>query len=365
MRNSFLFFASAAALVAVGCSKLSVTAPSAETAEGEICELKLSLNGGLATKVTDAGSAKENKIQNVQVFVFRAGSDDASSVLDACLAEGFETELNKEGTHSTASLKCTTGEKHIYVIVNADANYTADAGIGTLTDLLSKTMKLSAMRADKLLMIGSARSVKLGYGIKFQEIKVVRACASVILKSIKNDMQAAVYQKAGSFKIKDIYLTNVPAIVNFGQTALASSLVDADSWYARLKAETDPGKKALIHDAQTATVLEYGNTDASVHTFYTFPNNCTDISSGIWCQRATRLVIEATYNDGGNWHDCYYPIILHRNGLGLDANKQYIVNLTINRPGSNDPDVPVMFYDLTGTISVEDWAEGTSYTETI
>ncbi len=364
MKNSFLFFASVAALVAVGCNKQSVTAPSAGSGEGEVCELKLSLDGGLATKVTDAASAKENKIQNVQVFVFRAGSDDSSSVLDACLAEGFGgTELNKEGSYGAASLRCTVGKRHIYVIVNADVDYTGS--VGTLADLLAKTMSLSAMRADKLLMIGGERNVTLDSGTQSQEIKVARACASVILQSIKNDMQAAVYQKAGSFKIKDIYLTNVPAIVNFGQTAPASSITDAGLWYARMKAETDSAKKALIHDSQSGTVLEYRETYATAHTFYTFPNDCGDVTGGIWSPRATRLVIEATYSDGRNWHDCYYPITLHTSGSGLEANKQYKVNLTINRPGSDDPDKPVVFRDLTGTITVENWADGTSYTETI
>ncbi len=368
MKNSFLFLASAAAFVAVGCNKLPVTAPQVGGSEGEVCELKLSLDGGLATKVTGEVLANENKIRNVQIFVFRAGSDDSGSVLDACLAEGFGgTELNGDKTYSAASLKCTVGKRHIYVIVNADVNYTADGSVGTVADLLAKTMKLSGMRADKLLMIGGARDVTLDSGTQSQGIKVRRACASVILQSIKNEMQSAVYQKTGSFKIKDIYLTNVPAIINFGQTAPASSLKDDGSWYARMGAETDSNKKALIYDggSQSGTVLEYGKTYTNAHTFYTFPNDCGDVIGGTWSPRATRLVIAATYSDGRNWHDCYYPITLYNSGSGLEANKQYKVNLTINRPGSDNPDKPVEFRDLTCTITVEDWAEGTSYTETI
>ncbi len=365
MKNLVLFSASVAAVLAVGCNKLPVSAPSNYPDESEICELKLCLNDGVSTKVTTASEALEAKIQNVQVFVFRAGADDKSSVLDACLAEGFGTELNKDKTHGLTSLKCTVGNRHIYAIVNADKDYTSDGSIGTVADLLSKTMTLSAMRADKLLMIGCNRGVTLASGSQSQAVTVERTCASVILESVKNEMLAAVYQKAGSFKIKNVYLTNVPAQINFGQTVKASSLTDADAWYARMSAETDSAKKALIYDAQAATVLDYDSKNTTVHTFYSFPNDCADSKSDTWSQRATKLVVEAEYNDGSAWHTCYYPITLYKSGAGLDANKQYRVNLTINRPGSDNPDKPVEFSTLSGTIKVADWANGTSYTETI
>lgn len=365
MKNLVLFSASVAAVLAVGCNKLPVSAPSNDYDESEICELKLCLNDGVSTKVTAASEANEAKIQNVQVFVFRAGADDKSSVLDACLAEGFGTELNKDKTHGLASLKCTVGKRHIFAIVNADVDYTADGSIGTVADLLAKTMTLSAMRADKLLMIGSNRGVTLESGSQSQKVTVTRACASVILESVKNEMQAAVYRKTGSFKIKNIYLTNVPAQINFGQTVKASSLTDANAWYARMSAETDSAKKSLIYDAQTATVLDYDNKNATVHTFYSFPNDCEASTADTWSQRATKLVVEAEYNDGTAWHTCYYPITLYKSGAGLEANKQYKVNLTINRPGSDNPDKPVEFSTLSGTITVADWAAETSYEETI
>ncbi len=361
MKNSILFFASVAALVSVGCNKIGPDA-GIETRSG--CELNLQLTDNSLTKVTGTTGTDESMIRNVQIFVFRAGADDKSSVLDACLSKGFDAELSGSASYNDLSLKCTVGARHVFAIVNADIDYTADESVGTLSDLLSKTMSLSKMRADKLLMIGENRNVSLSSGTQSQTVEVHRTCASVILESVKNDMQASVYRKDGRFKIKNVYLVNVPAEVNLGRTLAASSL-SAQSWYARGTAETDAEKNKLIYDAQTETVVNYGTKNESVHTFYTFPNDCAAITDAAWSPRATRLVVEALYNDGKEWHSCYYPITLYKAAPGLEANKQYRVNLIVNRPGSDSPDKPVEFGDISGTISVVDWVAGESYTETI
>ena len=366
MKNLFLFSASVAALLAVGCNKLPVPSPEVTTDENGYCELKLCLADNALTKVTGDPAAGETVIRNVQIFVFRAGADDKSSMLDACLAKGFDTALSASGTYSDISLKCTVGKRHIYAIVNADANYTSDGSVGTLADLLAKTMMLSGMNSDMLLMTGCERGVTLNALNQTQTVKVYRSCASVILQSVKNEMQSAVYQKAASFIIKKIYLTNVPARINFGMTLPASSLKDENAWYARQGAETVAGNRKLIYDELSSDAyLEYKSVYNTQHTFYTFPNDCADVSGGSWSPRATRLVIEAKYSDGTAWHDCYYPITLYKSGEGLEANRQYKVNLTINRPGSDDPDKPVEFSTLSGTITVANWENGTTYTETI
>ena len=82
---------------------------------------------------------------------------------------------------------------------------------------------------------------------------------------------------------------------------------------------------------------------------------------GPWSIRPTRLVIEATL-DGQLY---YYPITLP----SLEYNKSYeISNLVITRPGSDDPDMPVVGFDVPFHITVNDWTQvlmGTDGTVTI
>ena len=199
-----------------------------------------------------------------------------------------------------------------------------------------------------------------------QTISVRRACASVVLESVTNAMSAAVYRQPGSFRIKDVYLMNVPGKVTFGGTLKASALADAD-WYARMAAETDGTKSALILDKQDAVTVEYGKKYETKHVFYSYPNECSPSKEGTWSPRATLLVIDAEFLVDGTWHSCYYPVTLfdEAEGTGLQSNRQYKVRLTINRPGSDDPNHPVEFDTVSGVIDVADWETGTEYTETI
>lgn len=74
MKNStIIILAAFAALSSAACSKLQE--PEAERYEtGEKCSLSLAFSGGVGTRATGQTGAKESMIQNVQVFVFRAGA---------------------------------------------------------------------------------------------------------------------------------------------------------------------------------------------------------------------------------------------------------------------------------------------------
>lgn len=364
MKNSRLILAAAAALLlASGCEK-TAPAPGAAAGDGK-CSLDVRFDDGiLRTRLTGVTTADEATIKNVQVFVFR--SDDGN-ILDACMSAGFGSPLDYDASsqpYEGLQLNCTTGEREIWAVVNAAQDYTADKSIGTLDDLLKKTSSLSENARDKLFMTGSKKAV-LSAGPSTQTISVRRACASVVLESVTNAMSAAVYRQPGSFRIKDVYLMNVPGKVNFGGTLKASALADAD-WYARMAAETDGTKSALILDKQDAVTVEYGKKYETKHVFYSNPNDCAPSSSDTWCRRATVLVIEAEFKLSGEWHACYYPVTLHdEDGDGLESNRQYRVRLTVNRPGSDNPNHPVEFDVVSGVIDVADWESGAEYTETI
>lgn len=367
MKNFVSIFFLLQLAVISGCNKIEVNSSKQNTAE-DTCNLEVSLGGVdfRATKVAGQTYDKEAMIQNIQLFVFRTGADDGG-VLDAAFSAGFDAALNynaaSSGKYSCPSLQCTVGTREVWAVVNAPSDYTKDGTIGNRSDLLAKTITLKDNEANKLFMIGS-KSDEFNSGTQVVDVTVKRVCASVVLQSVKNDMEAAIYRKSGTFKIKSVYLINVPAMMNYAQTTTSSSLSELD-WYAKLGKETDTAKAALICDNSSEETVDYGKTHSTVHTFYMFANSCETSTSTSWSPRATCLVVEAAYNDGSSWHDCYYPIPLYKTGVNIEPNKSYTVSLTIRRPGSTNPNEPVEFDDVTGTITVSQWDNGTDYTETI
>ncbi len=347
-----------AAISLIGCSKSS--SPSSESpAGGGKCLLSMNLSGGEHTRATGQTLAKESMIQNIQIFVFNKGGN-LDGMLDACKSAGFDTPLKYDASstpYTGMELECTFGNKEIYAVVNGSTDYVSSGTVLKKETLLANTISLGEGAPDKLFMFGSG-STSLNSGEKKYSITVKRACAGVVLESIKNEMIAPAHQKEGAFKIERVYLTNVPARVR-----LDFGMDTSYEWYAKLMA--DNGKRSLIYD-EVGKTLNYNKTYDTKHSFYSFPNECAPSTETTWSPRATRLVVEASYNygtaDNPDERLFYYPITLNK---GLEANKCYKVNLTIRRPGSSGPEEAVEFGAVSGSISVESWEDGTSYTETI
>ncbi len=368
MENLKIIVAATALAIAAGCQITDTASPGQTVPEGEPCTLNVNLaDSHVSSKATGQTLADESMIQNVQIFVFRVG-DGENEVLDASVSLGFDTELNHNGYTSSfggISVECTVGEREVWAVVNSATDYTKDGTVGNLDALKAKTSSLSENSTKKLFMLGSARTT-LMTGTSDLSISVKRVCASVILESVTNQLTSYALRRSGAFRLKDIYLVNVPAKVNYGLTQSPSSLSSED-WYAKLGKEADEDKYALIRDKQDAFTLDYGESYTTAHTFYSYPNDCAPQTSATWSPRATRIVVEAEYYDGTQWIECYYPVTMYNEEteIGLMRNRQYKVRLTIMRPGSDSPDKPVEFNTVSGSIVVEDWESGASYTETI
>lgn len=357
MKNFSLVFAASVLCLACGCEKIDTSAGRLHDF-GEKCSLQVQLEGyGPDTRISGQIPGNESMIHNVQIFVFRSDQDD---VLDACVSAGFDSQQGSDAIFGGLTLDCTAGQREIWAIVNAASDHTSDGSVRNKADLLAKTSVLSENTESMLFMTGNS-PVSLGAGSSAVTVEVRRVCASVVLKGISNKMVSPAHQATGSFRIKDIYLMNVPAKVNYG---VSVQYPDAGDWYARLAKETDSVKSALILDESDPRILDYGETDNTSHTFYSYPNSWAPSHDISWSPRATVLVVEAEFLVGGSWHDCYYPVTLH-DGAGLERNRQYSVELTLNRPGSDNPNEPVTFGTISGLIEVADWETGASYTETI
>lgn len=349
-------------LLAASCSKTE-TERMAQTAEGEVLlSVRFDAPG---TKVSAQSAFNEKAIQNVQIFVFRAGNGGDAGNLEIAASSGFDAPLGiTDGSYNGMTVKCSVGQREVWAVVNDAEDHTSgSAAVTTKSDFLALTHELKNSAATKLLMIGHSGTglepaVTLHEGREEISIGVHRLAASVILESVKNDFSSPAYQKADMFRLESCYLINVPGRINFGETSDPSAL-PTEQWYARLAAETASPKANLLYDTLSGQTVNYGSSYTVPHTFYSYPNSCAVSEDAAWCARATLLVLEASIKSTSGWTKYCYPVQL---GAGpLQSNKQYRVNLIIHRPGSLDPNRPVTFDDVTPVITVTDWESGDRY----
>ena len=177
-------------------------------------------------------------------------------------------------------------------------------------------------------MVGS-KTVTLPQSEKVS-IDVNRIASRVVLKKVTRNFTSAALQSL-DFTIDAIYIINVAGNTSYDLTAAPAA------WYNVAKYNSELA--ALMHDPVDSKIIN-GQSYGTQHAFYSYPNDATS--------KTTRLVIETTLGET----KYYYPINLP----AMESNKSYeIAEVTITRPGSDDPDVPVSFEDATFSINVIDW----------
>ena len=307
-KSIFAFAAAFVALVACNKNEATPMQPQNQPETLEPCELTVGIFGAM-TKATAVTTENEAKVNNLQIFVFRGDDLDAYASVDNA----------KELT-----LSCTAGEREVYALVNAP-DYSAVPGKAAL---LAKVSELSANSLTNFEMVGS-KSVTLPQASTVS-IDVNRIASRVVLKKITRNFTSEALQ-ALDFTVDAIYLINVAGNTSYDLTKAPAA------WYNVAKNNNELA--SLLYDAP-ASAVPNGQSYTPVHTFYGYPN---DLSVN-----TTRLVIEATLGTS----KYYYPINLP----AMESNKSYeIEEVTITRPGSDDPDVPVSFADASFSINVIDW----------
>ena len=326
MRKIAFLAAVAATLCTVACNKNMEILRSAQNDteiagqagnDGQLCELRVGIKGAWETKSTTITAADEVKVNNLQVLVFRGDALDAYGSVDDA---------------SEITLSCTAGEREVYAVVNAPSL----AEISTRTALLATTSMLSQNSSDSFQMIGN-KSVTLPQANTIT-VDVTRMAARIVIKKITRAFTVSSLA-AKNFTVDEIFITNVAGDINFGKTASPSV------WFNKQAYASE--QAAFTYDAPAATIANNANYDTD-HTFFAYPNAADDNSSATWSPRRTRLVLKTTL--GSDTY--YYPITLPV----LESNKSYeIENLTLTRPGSDNPDQPVSFQDATFEVNVLPW----------
>lgn len=310
-----------AALAVCGCASLE---EGNSSSEGEMVELSFSVPCQKTTKVS--GSVAEDAVKDLQIFVF--GKDG--------MLHGYGHAESDELT-----LTCSTGEKRIAAVVNAPAiNSVTDES--TFQGLVSS---FSDNSIGRFVMSGSTtKTVQKGEKIT---IPVSRLISKVILSSVKNDLELQQHRTM-DFKVKSVFLTNAAKNRKYFS---ASSPTD---WYNKGVSDISQiiaNAGTMMYESLGSSKIAYGTTYQSEHFLYCYPNPRTDGAA------PTYMVVEAMLGQSVY----YYPIELP----AMDSNKCYSVTLTVRRPGSSTPDVPVQKIDAVFDVQVLPWSENVSVDEII
>ena len=347
-----LFIMAAIAAMACSCDKNSDCEPCQEAETKATLNVSLDFEDEPQTRATSYVTAQtyETKVNDVQVLVF-----DSTGALNAYVDADTKT--------SGISISTTAGSKTVWAVVNGPNL----SSITTLSALQSTAVDLGANSTTEttgFVMAGST-TCTVGSSASTASVAVKRLVARVALQKINNSLPASY----GALTVNNVTLINVAGNQNLAGTASIST------WYNKMGRKDGATATGQIIDGSTYVASHPTLTFKSVGTsvangasltpttpylFYCYPNSTTTDATG-WSSsftaRKTRLVVAATI--GGTKY--YYPVVIDTPA----RNTAYTVELTITGLGSTDPDKPVQKGSITASVTVEGWATGSIYNETI
>ncbi len=347
-----LFIMAAIAAMACSCDKNSDCEPCQEAETKATLNVSLDFEDEPQTRATSYVTAQtyETKVNDVQVLVF-----DSTGALNAYVDADTKT--------SGISISTTAGSKTVWAVVNGPNL----SSITTLSALQSTAVDLgvnSTTETTGFVMAGST-TCTVGSSAATASVAVKRLVARVALQKINNSLP----ESYGALTVNNVTLINVAGNQNLAGTASVST------WYNKMGRKDGATATGQIIDGSTyvashptltfksvgSAVANGGSlTPTTPYLFYCYPNSTTTDATG-WSSsftaRKTRLVVAATI--GGTKY--YYPVVIDTPA----RNTAYTVELTITGLGSTDPDKPVQKGSITASVTVEGWASGAVYNETI
>ena len=119
----------------------------------------------------------------MQIFVFKSenGKLDGSLYVDGLNA-------SKDWTGNT-KIQCTYGNREVFALVNAPANYVEGTyAITSKAALLNLTTSLKDNAPDAFVMAGNDPVTEFRQPQESVTVSVKRICAAVVLNEVKNDI---------------------------------------------------------------------------------------------------------------------------------------------------------------------------------
>lgn len=385
MRTKTIIAALLALAAAVACNKELPVDPETVIRDGN---LSVSFSAEVPTRASDLkATEEENRLNSVDVFVFRASSSGTTAALEA------HRRANKaELAAKTVRLEVIPGNKHVYAVANVPESLTSPVTDEASLKALFATFPMNSN--GSFVMVGSpAGESNLTVGTAGNEVSVTlrRLVARVKLEKIEAAFPAAV-EASTTLKVLRVYLTYVPKrvpLVNgdvddvFGTPSDKS--LDGRTYkdfyeYPVPEAGEDrlgraengfynPGVlqngKVKVESSvaaiteRSANVALYGAGAPADHSWtpdgdlflYAYPNPSVPVYEPRVHDFTTKLVIEAEVNGTV----CWYPIRLPY----TQPNCAYTINgIKITRPGSDDPNFPVYVSQCEVSMTVSDWTTG-------
>lgn len=331
MKKSFVMAAAAVSMAAfaISCNKSEVA--SENITDGKTAEISVRVSSSAFTGKAVLSEDNERKINNVQVFVFRT-----NGALDA---------YTSSDTKSGIKLSCTTGSKIVKAVVNAPDL----SSISKMEDLQNSITSLTDNSLTNFVMTGSEDlDVKTDQSLT---INVSRITARLAIEKVSVNFTSQAYRNM-DMKIHRIYAVNVAGNTSYDLSAAPTV------WHNQKALHTSNLDAMLIDDVADVKVTEEQPYTTGSY-FYVYPNKVSEEPQDEAASaRPTRIVVETILGET----TYYYPITIGN----IAANTKYTIsNLTITRPGSLDPDIPVTSKECSFTISVNNWNEGPTENVTI
>lgn len=324
--NNLTSFAAIAACMTMSIASCSQTetAPETQTKYNPI-EITAKI-GGLESK---AVPSKDNEVivNKVQIFVF---NEDGS-------IDGYTSATQYT---NNVKVRCTPGKKTIYAIVNGP-----DEKVESKSELEKKVSWLKDNADRNYIMTGFENS-ELDAASEVT-IPVRRIAARIVLENvIRQFTSPALGDK--QLDLTGVYAINVCGDISYD---LSSS---PTIWYNMQKNENTNDVSHLIYKSLSKQNIKNNTTIPVGAYIYVYPNSTTEDSFSMGGgPRKTRLIVEFVFNG----KTCYYPITFDK----IEANKTYTINnLTLTRPGGENPDSEITVNDCQFNIRVEDWEVGFS-----
>lgn len=311
-----------------------------------ILHISISVNNEEDTKTSVLQNQEsDNNVETLDVFIFRETHGEDNGILDTYKRfQGEELEM------SDLMVNTTTGEKNICIIANSHiSDYSLIKNIEQYKKIESL---LSKERSSSYTMTGSEKAT-LGISTRIN-VSIRRLISCVIIDDIKTAFADSPYEGCPITNVK-IYLTNI-----IGNKLIYSGLSTQDALIFNHKGNKPEDsanciQSGLFSDDISSAITDNGYTQK--HYLYCYENMTSTEADNL---KFTRAVIQGdlcgkTY---------YYPININQEGYGysesnghhgIKRNSIYIISVTIFRPGSTDPDIPITLGCSESHVSIENW----------
>lgn len=306
--------------------------------------LSISLASDMTKSNIENTQEEDNTITTVDVFIFRNTPSTSPDYQKLDTYKRFSGSALDDLTVTT-----TTGPKTICIIVNEHTN--AFKGVTDLTKFRALVTNLKDELIGSFTMYGETEET-LGITASVS-LSVKRLISRVGVTSIRTDFAGTPYADMTLSNIK-LYLVNAHAQKVIYNNASSPSTPLVYNTAKLVGNDANSTKEAnLIYEPLTGTISDTGIS--SPYFFYCYSNETNDVAS------CTKLVLQGDL-DGVTY---YYPIPVNQenygytssNGYyGIRRNTTYSYGITVTRPGSLDPNTPLVPGDIDLTVNIDDWA---------